>query len=213
MSSGQEKILEYLIRNRGKWISNQELRRISGLDDAPRAIRLLRQKGWEIHVRGDGFNLLQSPEKGEGRGERKTISEKTRYEILARDNFRCKACGLSADDGIRLEVDHMTPVDWGGTNDKANLITLCDKCNRGKKAWLNSVPSNNMKTIMNNTTVEARIESLFDNFPNQDIPSSLIQIVSKGAFDWQRALRRIRKRTGKNIVPTKDRRGYRYFKD
>ena len=77
----------------------------------------------------------------------------------------------------------------------------------------NSTPSEIMKEVMSKSTVEQRIESLFDKFSNQDIPSTMIQLVSKGALDWQRALRRIRQRTGKKILPVKGRTAYRYTKE
>jgi len=217
--SGKSVILEYLKQRVGEWVSNKDLRAAAhskGLmltNDVPRTIRLLRQEGWKIDVRGDGYVMLISLEKGAARGERKGISEKVRYEVFSRDNFRCKACGRSADDGVKLTVDHATPVDWGGTNDISNLITLCDECNRGKKAWVDSVPSHNMTQIMGKGTVEQRIEALFDKFPNQDIPSEIIRLVSRGAFDWQRALRRLRQTTGKRILPVEGRTAYRYFKE
>jgi len=210
--SRKQQILEYLKGNIGKWVHNQELRNLSGLNDVPRTVRLLRQEGWEIDVRGDGYVKLASLEKGVARGQRKGISEKIRYQVLVRDNFRCKACGLGADNGVKLTIDHIRPVDWGGTNDMSNLLTLCEKCNRGKKAWVDSVPSQIMKEVMDKSTVEQRIEALFDKFPNQDIPSTMIQLISKGALDWQRALRRIRQRTDKGILPVQGRTAYRYIK-
>lgn len=57
-----------------------------------------------------------------------------RFQILKRDAYRCRLCGVSAADGIevRLEVDHITPRSKGGTDDMINLWTLCFACNRGK---------------------------------------------------------------------------------
>ena len=211
--SRKQLILEYLKKNIGKWVHNQELRDLTGLNDVPRTIRLLRQEGWEIEVRGDGNVMLASLEKGEGRGSRKAVSERIRYQVFCSDNFRCRTCGRSADDGIKLTIDHIRPVDWGGTNDISNLLTLCDECNRGKKAWVDSVPSETMQEITDESTVEKRIEKLFDYFPNHDIPSTMIQLVSKGSLDWQRALRRIRQRTGKKILPVQGRTAYRYMKE
>ena len=213
MPSGKDKILQHLKNHIGQWIHNSELREASELNDTPRTIRLLRQQGWQIEVRGDGYNRLISLEKKKARGERKAISEKLRYQVFSRDSFRCKTCGRGSDNGIKLQIDHVVPVDWGGTNDISNLLTLCELCNRGKKAWVDTVPSKLMQKIMANLTVDSRIEALFDNFPNQDIPSSLIQVVSRGALDWQRALRRVRQRSGKKISPTEGRTAYRYFKD
>ncbi|MCL0091946.1 HNH endonuclease [Dehalococcoidales bacterium] len=213
MISGKSKILEYLKEHVGKWVHNQELRDFSGLNDVPRTVRLLRQEGWQIDIRGDGYVMLTSLEKGVARGVRKAVSEKVRYQVFNRDTFRCRACGRGADDGVKLTIDHIIPVDWGGTNDMSNLLTLCEECNRGKKAWVDTVPSQIMKEIMDRPTVEQRIETLFDKFPNQDIPSTMIQLVSKAALDWQRALRRIRQRTGKKILPVQGRTAYRYIKE
>jgi len=217
--SGKSIILEYLKQHAGEWISNTDLRAAAhgkGLmltNDVPRTIRLLRQEGWKIDVRGDGYVMLTSLEKAPARGIRKAINEKLRYAVLSGDSFRCKACGRSADDGVKLVVDHIRPVDWGGTNEISNLQTLCEECNRGKKSWVDSVPSQNMEEITSKPTVESRIEALFDSFPNQDIPSEMIRLVSGGALDWQRALRRIRQSTGKKILPVQGRTAYRHIKE
>jgi len=210
--SGQLVILEHLKQHIGEWIHNQELRQMSGLNDAPRVIRALRQEGWQIEVRGDGYVRLVSLEKGESKGKRKTISRKLRFQILQRDGFRCRACGRGPNHGAKLVIDHIIPVDWGGLTEESNLQTLCEECNSGKQAWIGGRPPRVMQQILSQFTVEARIEALFEAFPNQDIPSVFIQLVSKGALDWQRALRRVRERTGKEIRPVRGKRAYRYFK-
>ena len=211
--SRKDEVLEYLKTNISKWIHNQELRQISGLNDVPRTIRLLRQEGWQIEVRGDGYVRLASLEKEMARGKRAGISQRVRYRILHRDGFRCKACGRGPEDGVKLTIDHVIPVDWGGGNEALNLQALCMECNEGKKAWAAGAPSEVMKEILAKPRVESRIEALFDRFPNEDISSTMIQFVSRGALDWQRALRRIRERTGKRILPTQGRTAYRYLKD
>jgi 5-methylcytosine-specific restriction endonuclease McrA len=213
MTSGKEQILEFLRDHLGEWVHNQELRRVSGLNDAPRTIRLLKQEGWQIEVRGNGYVRLTSLKTKEARGRRAGVSQRLRYLILHRDGFRCKACGRGSDDGVKLTIDHIIPVDWGGGNEELNLQTLCMECNEGKKAWVAGAPSQVMKEILAKPSVESRIEALFDSFPNEDISSTKIQLVSKGALDWQRALRRIREKTGKKILPTQGRTAYRYFKD
>ncbi|MGQ9616939.1 MAG: HNH endonuclease [Spirochaetota bacterium] len=136
-----------------------------------------------------------------------------RFEVLNRDNYRCRACGRGAENGVKLQIDHIIPVDWGGETQMYNLQTLCEECNAGKKAWVANYNIDKMKEVISKPTIEQRIEALFDSFPNENIPSSLIQVISKGALDWQRALRRIRERTGKKILPTAGRRAYRYFKE
>jgi hypothetical protein len=63
-------------------------------------------------------------------GERNqtTIPPRVRREVLARDRHRCRApgCGRTR----FLEVHHIKPRNLGGTNDPANLITLCAACHQ-----------------------------------------------------------------------------------
>lgn len=57
-----------------------------------------------------------------------------RFAVMKRDHYRCRLCGKTADQGARLEVDHITPVFKGGKSVLDNLWTLCFECNRGKGA-------------------------------------------------------------------------------
>jgi 5-methylcytosine-specific restriction endonuclease McrA len=63
---------------------------------------------------------------------RKRLSDKTRYLVLSRDNFRCVTCGGTAQDCHRIEIDHID--NDPSNNDISNLQTLCSRCNKGK-AW------------------------------------------------------------------------------
>ena len=64
--------------------------------------------------------------------KRKPIKPSLRFEILKRDGYRCQMCGVTAKDGATLEIDHITPVSKGGSNDADNLQVLCRDCNAGK---------------------------------------------------------------------------------
>ena len=64
--------------------------------------------------------------------ERKIMNDDIRYNVLKRDNFTCKLCGISAKDEAKLHVDHIIPVSKGGKTIMSNLQTLCDRCNMGK---------------------------------------------------------------------------------
>ncbi len=66
------------------------------------------------------------------KAERSIMTDSKRYEIMKRDNFKCKICGSSANDGVKLHVDHIYPVSRGGKSTNDNLQTLCDRCNMGK---------------------------------------------------------------------------------
>ena len=59
------------------------------------------------------------------------ISETTRWDVLFRDNCRCRACGFS--DSFTLEIDHVKPRSLGGSDDLDNLQVLCSFCNNTKK--------------------------------------------------------------------------------
>ena len=63
--------------------------------------------------------------------KRKTISKSVRFRIFARDNFTCRYCGRQSD-VVVLNVDHVTPVCQGGSNEPENLMTACEDCNAGK---------------------------------------------------------------------------------
>lgn len=64
--------------------------------------------------------------------ERAAMSPSLRYKVLKRDGYRCRICGSTAADGVKLEVDHIYPVSLGGKTELSNLQTLCERCNRGK---------------------------------------------------------------------------------
>jgi len=66
--------------------------------------------------------------------ERGKMNDGLRYNILRRDGFRCRLCGRTAQDGVKLEVDHIIPISRGGKTTYDNLQTLCKECNRGKGA-------------------------------------------------------------------------------
>ena len=62
------------------------------------------------------------------------INLRLRFKVLARDNYKCCACGASPakDPSVELEVDHIIPWDKGGETLIENLQTLCHDCNLGK---------------------------------------------------------------------------------
>ena len=64
----------------------------------------------------------------------RAISDKLRYQVLKRDNFKCCACGASPakDSSVVLHIDHIIPWSKGGATSLENLQTLCSRCNMGK---------------------------------------------------------------------------------
>lgn len=65
--------------------------------------------------------------------ERSKMNNSLRYDVLQRDGFRCRICGRTSNDGVKLHVDHIIPVAKGGKTELSNLRTLCDICNSGKR--------------------------------------------------------------------------------
>lgn len=61
------------------------------------------------------------------------VSRRLRYEVLRRDNHRCRYCGLTALEA-ELTVDHVIPVALGGSDKPENLVACCKDCNAGKSA-------------------------------------------------------------------------------
>lgn len=68
----------------------------------------------------------------------RNINTRLRFKVLARDNFKCCACGASPakDPSVELHVDHIIPWSKGGETEIDNLQTLCSKCNLGKGALM-----------------------------------------------------------------------------
>ena len=63
-----------------------------------------------------------------GKRNKASIPPARRRAVLARDSHRCTTPGCSAKHF--LEVHHIKPRSRGGSNDEANLVTLCSSCHR-----------------------------------------------------------------------------------
>ncbi len=55
-----------------------------------------------------------------------------RFRVFERDNFRCRYCGRSPDDGAKLVIDHILAKCKGGQDELSNYVTACVECNAGK---------------------------------------------------------------------------------
>lgn len=64
--------------------------------------------------------------------ERGAVASGLRFDVFARDGFRCRYCGVSVDDGAALHADHVIPRSKGGPTLIDNLVTACVDCNLGK---------------------------------------------------------------------------------
>jgi HNH endonuclease len=66
--------------------------------------------------------------------KRVKINKHLRVQILARDGYKCRMCGRTKDE-VPLEVDHIVALADDGTDELANLATLCRDCNGGKSRY------------------------------------------------------------------------------
>ena len=62
---------------------------------------------------------------------------RVRMMVLKRDGARCKCCGATPADGVRMHVDHIKPRRMFPhlALDLDNLQVLCEECNHGKGNW------------------------------------------------------------------------------
>lgn len=58
---------------------------------------------------------------------RASISKNKREMVFKRDNYCCQVCGDETEKGNRT-IDHIKRIEYGGTNDVANLRTVCKLC-------------------------------------------------------------------------------------
>ena len=90
--------------------------------------------GCDIWLRKCPKCSVKKTSKSTQRTHTRVISDKLRYQVLKRDNFKCCACGASPakDPAVELHIDHIIPWSKGGETTIENLQTLCSKCNLGK---------------------------------------------------------------------------------
>ena len=70
-------------------------------------------------------NYLKQRKKFQNGTHRRGVEPILREYVVNRDNRLCRACMKEASE---LQVHHIVPVSHGGSDDKMNLITLCNLC-------------------------------------------------------------------------------------
>ena len=124
------------------------------------------------------------------------ISERDRAIVL--QHGRCAMCGRTpVEDGVRLQVDHKIPKEWGGTDDLENLQPLCEECNRGKKNHFSTydVYADKIRHAITWEEPHRRIGELLKAFFPDEVRSDLVEIVAHSRQyqeDWQKRLRELR---------------------
>ena len=143
MASAKSKLKEYFESHVGEDIDRDTLRIVAGgINDWPRALRQMRQEtGYDIVATKTGY-IMKSAEPKYPPRFRKNINLRMRAKVLKRDKSTCQMCGanLKNTPGVKLEVDHIIPVEQGGETVIDNLQTLCRECNAGKQARFKGKP-------------------------------------------------------------------------
>ena len=64
------------------------------------------------------------------------ITLEQREQVRQRANFACEFCGITEiDTGDSLTIDHFQPKTKGGSDNLANLVYCCMRCNQYKLAY------------------------------------------------------------------------------
>lgn len=79
---------------------------------------------------GTDYRFTEWHESSTPPAKRKKISRGKAMRVFERDGYACRFCRTRQN----LTVDHIKPVTLGGTDDDANLQTLCMTCNLRKGA-------------------------------------------------------------------------------
>lgn len=124
------------------------------------------------------------------------ISERDRAAVLRYGI--CAMCGRTPlGDGIKLQVDHKIPKDWGGTDDLENLQPLCEECNRGKKNLFSSYGqyAADFRQAMAHESPHKRIGEFLKAVAPDEVRSDVLELVANAQAyqeDWQKRLRELR---------------------
>lgn len=199
MAGAKRKMLDYLLNHIGEEVERETLRNIAVISDWARALRSLRQEGYDLETTRNGY-ILHSCEPSETGKVRAPISPKLRYRILMRDNSICQRCGAKASDGVKLHVDHKIPVEFGGDNSESNLWTLCEPCNEGKKAFFKDLDTEFIADVLKEKGAKNKLIRLFSCNPGKEFDVDFLAIICVENRDWTRVIRDIRQNEDMNIV-------------
>ncbi len=195
--SAKAKILELFQANANKWIPINDIQKVAQISEWARTIRFLKAEGWKIEKKGGGKTTeycLTSLEKKEG-VVRGPINPRTRAGILRRDGYRCVHCGKNPEeDNIKLEVDHIIPVAWGGKTEPKNLQSLCRKCNQGKKSYFSDFNDDDaVKDIIKAPSGTEKLLLIGAKLIDRPLTVDFIGTLA-GIRDWTRTIRSLRQK-------------------
>ena len=188
------KILKYFQEHVGEQIHRDVLKELVGnVGSWERSLRTLRDDGYEVNYNPSTKCYCfpyATPQKAPK--DDRYISSKLRAMVMIRDNSTCQMCGKNVkDDHIRVHIDHIIPLSWGGATELDNLQVLCSDCNEGKKNFVSSENPDLMIEINRANSTKERLRIYFEYYKNEEIDVDRLAVIAK-TREWTRALRYVR---------------------
>lgn len=90
--------------------------------DPDREIRKLHELGILQKIRKGVYKLDTSAIRSRSNEE---FSPETKLAAMERDGYRCRFCGMGSENGVDLQVDHIKPRKFGGSDELDNAQVLC----------------------------------------------------------------------------------------
>lgn len=141
-ASVRDKLLHFLRENAGHPVAGEELRYVAGDESTEwaRRVRELRTEfGWPVYTNksgrpdlSSGMYVLDADRQAAVHDRR--IPDVVRVQVLQRDGHQCVRCGWNrkmltiGDPRQFLELHHLVQHIRGGTQEPANLVTVCNIC-------------------------------------------------------------------------------------
>ena len=195
------KLLKYFKEHVGEQIPRATLDElVDHVGSWERSLRTLRDDGYVVEYNRSTkcYCFPHAEPQNEPKDER-YINNKLRSLVMIRDNSTCQMCGKNVkDDHIRVHIDHIVPLSWGGKTELDNLQVLCSNCNEGKKNYVESENPELMSQISQATSTKERLRLYFDFYKNKEIEVDKLAVIAK-TREWTRALRYVRSDYGMDI--------------
>ncbi|MFI1155540.1 HNH endonuclease [Streptomyces sioyaensis] len=118
----------------------------------------------------------------DSRTRRTTVRGSLRARAFQNYGDRCARCGRTPkDDGVRLELDHRTPLDLGGDHELENLQPLCQQCNNEKQAMFaeHDADGSAIRAAITQKDVYLRMGELLKAKEGEEVSVDLINLVAR----------------------------------
>lgn len=205
------KLLRYLKEHVGEQIHRDVLAElVNHVGSWERSLRTLRDDGYVLdYDRSTKCYCFPYAEPQNAPKDDRYISNKLKALVMIRDNSTCQMCGKTVKyDHIRVHIDHVIPLSWGGATELDNLQVLCSVCNEGKKNFVESENPELMALITAATSTKERLRLYFEHYHDTPVDVGKLSVIAK-TREWTRQLRYVRAEYGMDIeyVPKNQEKG------